>query len=278
MKEPNDHGVPYSLTEEFTSVYRLHPLLPEQIDIKNIKAVASDQTSTPPTMEKLDVPALLGARGEALAATRLGLKTMLTSLGHQSAGALTLFNYPMWMRDVIPQNPDGTDRDTPIDLASLEIYRDRERSVCRYNEFRRRMLMPAIKKWEDLTDDKASIAAIRDVYGNDIESLDLLVGLLVEKKIKGFAISETAFFIFVIMASRRLEADRFFTSEFNEQVYSKEGFKWVNTTEGLKDVLRRHHPELVGDWMSATSAFSVWNQTPDTPNYWPLYLRWGTSQ
>jgi alpha-dioxygenase len=74
--------------------------------------------------------------------------------------------------------------------------------VCRYNEFRRRMLMPAIKKWEDLTDDKASIAAIRDVYGNDIESLDLLVGLLVEKKIKGFAISETAFFIFVIMASR----------------------------------------------------------------------------
>lgn len=77
---------------------------------------------------------------------------------------------------------------------------------------------------------------------------------------------------------RRLEADRFFTSEFNEHIYSKEGFKWVNTTEGLKDVLRRHHPELVGDWMSATSAFSVWNQTPDTPNYWPLYLRWGTSQ
>ena len=71
-------------------------------------------------MLRLDVPALLGARGEALAATRLGLKTMLTSLGHQSAGALTLFNYPMWMRDVIPQNPDGTDRDTPIDLASLE--------------------------------------------------------------------------------------------------------------------------------------------------------------
>lgn len=52
MKEPNDHGVPYSLTEEFTSVYRLHPLLPEQIDIKNIKAVAPAQTSTPPTVEK----------------------------------------------------------------------------------------------------------------------------------------------------------------------------------------------------------------------------------
>ena len=69
---------------------------------------------------RLDIPALLGARGEALAATRLGLKTMLTSFGHQSAGALTLFNYPMWMRNVIPQNPDGTDRDTPIDMASLE--------------------------------------------------------------------------------------------------------------------------------------------------------------
>lgn len=64
------------------------------------------------------------------------------------------------------------------------------------------MLMIPIKTWEDLTDDKASIAAIREVYGNNVERLDLLVGLLAEKKIKGFAISETAFFIFILMATR----------------------------------------------------------------------------
>lgn len=62
--------------------------------------------------------------------------------------------------------------------------------------------MPAIKKWEDLTDEAATIEVIKEVYGDDVEKLDLLVGLLGEKKIPGFAISETAFFIFVLMATR----------------------------------------------------------------------------
>jgi len=82
------------------------------------------------------------------------------------------------------------------------VYRDRERSVPRYNEFRRRLFLIPIKSWEDLTSDKDAIEAIRAIYGDDVEKLDLLVGLMAEKKIKGFAISETAFNIFIIMASR----------------------------------------------------------------------------
>ncbi|MFS8011250.1 putative hem peroxidase superfamily, hem peroxidase, animal-type [Helianthus anomalus] len=56
---------------------------------------------------------------------------------------------------------------------------------------------------------------------------------MAEKKINGFAISETSFIIFLAMASRRLQADRFFTSDFNEDVYTKKGFEWVNTTKLL---------------------------------------------
>ncbi len=82
------------------------------------------------------------------------------------------------------------------------VYRDRERSVPRYNQFRRSLLMLPIARGEDLTDDKEAIAAIRELYGNNVENLDLLVGLMAEKKIKGFAISETSFFIFLMMASR----------------------------------------------------------------------------
>ena len=33
--DTDNHGVPYSLTEEFTSVYRMHPLLPDTIAITN---------------------------------------------------------------------------------------------------------------------------------------------------------------------------------------------------------------------------------------------------
>ena len=36
LKKPNNHGVPYSLTEEFTSVYRMHSLLPDSLKLRNI--------------------------------------------------------------------------------------------------------------------------------------------------------------------------------------------------------------------------------------------------
>ncbi|MCI29971.1 alpha-dioxygenase 1-like, partial [Trifolium medium] len=61
--------------------------------------------------------------------------------------------------------------------------------------------MIPISKWEDLTDDKETIKVLEEVYGDDVEELDLLVGLMAEKKIKGFAISETAFAIFIVMAT-----------------------------------------------------------------------------
>jgi alpha-dioxygenase len=90
----------------------------------------------------------------------------------------------------------------PIVCFPAQVYRDRERSVPRYNEFRRRLLLIPIKSWEDLTSDKEAIEAIRAIYGDDVEKLDLLVCLMAEKKIKGFAISETAFNILILMASR----------------------------------------------------------------------------
>lgn len=68
---------------------------------------------------RIEVPELLGNKGNTKA-LELGLKTLLTSLGHQSAGALTLFNYPTWMRNVTAQNEDGTDRPDTVDMASLE--------------------------------------------------------------------------------------------------------------------------------------------------------------
>lgn len=82
------------------------------------------------------------------------------------------------------------------------VYRDRERKVARYNQFRRALLLIPISKWEDLTEDKNAIEVLKDVYGDDVEELDLMVGLMAEKKIKGFAISETAFIVFLLMATR----------------------------------------------------------------------------
>ncbi|GLJ28195.1 hypothetical protein SUGI_0553790 [Cryptomeria japonica] len=271
MPKPENHGVPYSLTEEFVSVYRMHSLMPDNIVVRDIHGT-SEKNKTPKVLKEVDLRKLVGINGERTL-SEIGNEKMIVSMGHQASGALTLWNYPMFMRDLIVQDPNGHDRPDHVDLAALEIYRDRERSVSRYNQFRRNMLMIPITKWEDLTDDKEAIQVLREVYGNDVENLDLLVGLMAEKKIKGYAISETAFFIFVLMASRRLEADRFFTSDFNEEVYTKEGLARVNSTESLKDVLNRHYPEMVKKWVNSSSAFSVWSANPEALNLVPLYLR-----
>jgi alpha-dioxygenase len=47
----------------------------------------------------------------------------------------------------------------------------------------------------------------------------------------------------------------------------------VNTTESLKDVIDRHHPEMTDKWLNASSAFSVWDAPPSKPNSIPLYCR-----
>ncbi|XP_076900632.1 alpha-dioxygenase 2-like isoform X2 [Bidens hawaiensis] len=272
LKKPQDHGVPYSLTEEFVSVYRMHTILPDKIVLRKIDYVASEHKFSPLVQQEVSMKDMIGKEGEKRL-SKIGMEKMLVSMGHQSCGAVSLWNYPLWMRNLVAHDIDGEERDDQVDMAAMEIYRDRERNVPRYNEFRRNMLMIPISRWEDLTDDGDIVKALNDVYGHDVEKLDLLVGMHAEKKIKGFAISETAFFIFVLIASRRLEADRFFTTNYNSQTYTKKGLQWINKTESLKDIIDRHFPEMSKTWMRCSSAFSVWDSDPNAANYVPLYLR-----
>ncbi|XP_022150068.1 alpha-dioxygenase 1-like [Momordica charantia] len=271
LKKPNNHGIPYSLTEEFASVYRMHSLLPDDFYLRDV-TIDPHRNKSPPLINKVPMGNMIGHNGEE-ASKKMGFTALLVSMGHQASGALELWNYPLWLRDLTPHDVDGKDRPDHVDLAALEVYRDRERKVARYNDFRRGLLLIPISKWEDLTDDDEAIEVLRDVYGEDVEELDILVGLMAEKKIKGFAISETAFVIFLLMASRRLEADTFFTSHFNEETYTKKGLEWVNTTESLKDVIERHHPDIANKWMNSSSAFSVWDSPPNKRNPIPIYLR-----
>ncbi|KAL9441025.1 hypothetical protein AB3S75_019654 [Citrus x aurantiifolia] len=271
LKKPRDHGVPYSLTEEFASVYRMHSLLPDKLILRDINSTKSDY-ACPPVQQEVAMEEMAGKEGERRL-SKIGMEQILVSMGHQACGAVTLWNYPLWMRNLVAHDINGEDRPNPVDMAALELYRDRERGVSRYNEFRRNLLMIPISKWEDLTDDKEVIKVLQEVYGDDVEKMDLQVGLHAEKKINGFAISETAFFIFLLIASRRLEADRFFTTNFNSKTYTEKGLEWVNKTETLKDVIDRHFPEMTKKWMRCSSAFSVWDSEPNQSNYIHLYLR-----
>ena len=98
---------------------------------------------------------------------------------------------------------------------------------------------------------------MRRLYDGDIERLDLMVGLFAEEKPQGFAFSDTAFRIFILMASRRLNSDRFFTRDFTPAVYTKQGLQWI-ADNSMQTVLLRHWPQLRPAMRDAENAFEPW--------------------
>ena len=112
----------------------------------------------------------------------------------------------------------------------------------RYCAFRRMLRMSVPASFEELTDNAQWQRELEAVYG-DVERVDLLTGTLAETKPPGFAISDTAFRIFIVMAGRRIKSDRFLTDDFTPDVYTPAGIAWVEDN-GMREVLLRHLPAL----------------------------------
>ena len=128
----------------------------------------------------------------------------------------------------------------------------------RYNEFRRLFHLKPVETFEELTDNPETAEELREVYG-DVERVDRMVGMFAEPKPKGFGFSDTAFRIFVLMASRRLKSDRFFTRDYRPEVYTQTGLDWVEHNS-MRDVLLRHHPELEPALKGVQNPFAPWRR------------------
>lgn len=252
--EPNNYGVPYTLTEEFVAVYRMHPLMRDNIDVYDIGSnVVARQIPIQDTRDG-DAESMLSVERP---------ERLWYSFGITNPGALTLKNYPNFLRNLSVPFAGN------IDLAVIDVIRDRERGVPRYNEFRRQIGLNPITKFEDLTNDPEVLAELKRIYNNDIEMIDALVGQLAETvRPEGFGFGETAFQIFIMNASRRLMTDRFFTKDFRPGVYTQEGLDWVNDNT-MVDVLRRHFPQLQSSLVGVENAFKPWGlNIPDDYESW----------
>jgi hypothetical protein len=62
------------------------------------------------------------------------------------------------------------------------------------------------------------------------------------------------------MASRRLESDRFFTTDFTPEVYTEVGFDWVKDNT-MRTVLLRHFPSLKPALRGVVNPFAPWTST-----------------
>jgi hypothetical protein len=237
----NHHAAPYSITEEFVAVYRMHPLVPDEFTLRS--------TMDPDRVERREFLDLAGLRSRD-AVARHGVANLLYSLGTAHPGAVTLHNHPRFMQRF--RRGDGME----IDLAAVDILRSREHGVPRYNRFRRLLQLPEARSFEDLTKDPATAAELASVY-RSIEDVDLTVGLHAEPPPAGFGFSDTAFRIFILMASRRLKSDRFFTTDFRPEVYTPEGMRWIDDND-MSSVLVRHCPDLAPVLRDVSNAFAPW--------------------
>ncbi|PPD34964.1 MAG: oxygenase [Methylomonas sp.] len=260
----NHFGSPFNFPEEFPTVYRLHPLIPDLLEFRDLQH---------PNAISKKVPVVSTFRGEATQAmTDGGLSNWALSLGRQRLGLLTLQNHAQFLQNLdMPRLQTETNK---IDVAALDLVRDRERGVPRFNEFRRQYGLKQLTSFDDFIDkhlkkgspeqkeQQRLIGLLREVYGqhkcdaskvitdaqlnsdgspindclghpngslvDNIEDVDTVVGWLSEfTRPHGFAISETQFHVFILNASRRLFSDRFFTSSFRPEFYSTLGHQWV---------------------------------------------------
>jgi hypothetical protein len=261
----NHFGSPFNFPEEFVTVYRLHPLVPDLIEYR--------EWDRDPNVIRAKIPVVDTFRGKATPAMHeRGLANWALSMGRQRLGRLTLQNSPQFLQNLsLPRLQSGTGK---IDVVALDIIRDRERGVARFNEFRRQYGLRSLKGFDDFVDQRLPkgsaereeqerlVALLREVYGqhtcdaskvitsaqlnedgspindclghsdgsmvDNIEDIDTVVGWLSEfTRPHGFAISETQFQVFILNASRRLFSDRFFTSSFRPEFYSYLGVRWV---------------------------------------------------
>jgi len=249
-----DHtGADYCLTEEFVSVYRMHPLMRDSLDVRSAADGRLLQTFEMMKGVVGNIDQLKVFQGNWTMAD------VLYSFGVCHPGAITVHNFPAFLREF--RRFDGE----ILDLASIDIVRDRERGVPRYNAMRKFLHKKPIVSFDDLANSKHPNlpAELRSVYGqtngkDNVDRIDLMVGLYSEEPPEGFGFSDTAFRIFILMASRRLKSDRFIAKDFTPEVYTQVGIDWVNNNSMISVILR-HFPELSPALRDVTNGFKPWN-------------------
>ena len=119
----------FCLTEEFVSVYRLHPLMPDILEVRKASDGSLRKVYTLPD----------GVVGDEARLTALNegppWPTCSTHSASPTRARSLLHNYPNFLRNL--KRPEAFGVSEIVDLASIDILRDRERGVPRYNRFLR---------------------------------------------------------------------------------------------------------------------------------------------
>lgn len=275
-EKAENYGTTYTFPEEFVSVYRMHPLLPDTFKVRDARSGLPVEDIKIANLRDTDTTKLIYGPNpqDPNSHGKYSMTDLMYSMGVEHPGQLVLDNYPNVLQNIMLPVRDASDPNGhkmyPMDLASIDVLRDRERGVPRYNQFRRTLHLKPIPDFRWLSPNKDVVERLRKAYNNKIEDLDLFVGAMAEDpsyRPAGFGFSETLFQLFVLTASRRLETDKFFTKKgFNEKTYTKWGFRYINGAnkqdEGrsMSAIIRTHFPQLGNALQGKENPFRPWNE------------------
>ncbi len=107
-----------------------------------------------------------------------GIDNWALSMGRQRLGLLHLRNLPVFLQNLPMPHLDS--ESGKLDIVALDIIRDRERGVPRFNEFRRQIGLKTLTGFDDFVDvrldendpwrkhQEETVRMLREVYGTHI--------------------------------------------------------------------------------------------------------------
>ncbi|KAG8230292.1 hypothetical protein J437_LFUL010195 [Ladona fulva] len=100
-----------------------------------------------------------------------------------------------------------------MDLESIDVQRQRDHGLGKYNDYRYICGLPKAEKWEDFLDviSEKNVLKLQEIY-ETWDDVDLIAGLVLENHLKGALVGPTAHCIMIEQFYRVRRGDRFFYS------------------------------------------------------------------
>ncbi|XP_064622614.1 uncharacterized protein LOC135484851 [Lineus longissimus] len=245
IKRPQNFSVAFSL--DALSFFRLHSGCPDLMVVKS--HLNGALTGKNFTLQDIQDKVIEIKKGHTDA-------DLFYTLGTQRQGLSGLHNTP----ESFINMPVGQGNIT--DLDAVGILRDRERGLPRYNNFLRAYGLPPKTSFLNLTHGDEELAKeVAKVYNGCLECVDQTVGRMIESEKKDDSSMDPFMKDIVSRFLRLVYSDRFYTVDYDEAYYTKEGLGWIKRNN-MKSILLRHYPELTNSLDVVENVFMPWDR-PD---------------
>lgn len=217
---PNERWYrPNWMAIEFNLLYRWHSLVPSTFRVKGAELRVKDMLwNTKPL-------------------TDVGLGRFLAAASNQPAGRVGLFN---------------TDEHLVAHADRPSILQGRAADLCSYNDYRRLCGYPPAAHFDEISSDPAIQERLEEVYGS-VDNVEFYVGLFAEDHepndvLPPLMATMVAYDAFSQALTNPLLAPRI----YNEDTFSPAGWKIINETTRLSDLVNREVPSGAEYFVSLT--------------------------